>query len=200
MDGAQAVRRQTADPGVPDAAGEHARPRFGSDALVAEPGDGLASASMSEPWPADGEALVSCRVRSSCVLGTPDMHSFFGMGRALRCDASWFSVDRERGLVALDYSTNDKKDFSGFDLVITHFGWKHAEPSNCERLLMTMRRSDIRAPVIVFSAPVNRASNRRTALDLGALAFTHEWEELFQTMEAFFRDPGDPGAQARRLP
>lgn len=26
------------------------------------------------------------------------MHSFFGMGRALRWDASWFSVDRERGL------------------------------------------------------------------------------------------------------
>lgn len=76
-----------------------------------------------------------------------------------------------------------------YDLVITCFKWQHGGPSFCEQVLLGMRSEDIRVPVIVFASGDHRAQNRAMALDLGALAFTSDWSELFQTMETHLADP-----------
>ncbi|PRQ06554.1 SIR2 family protein [Enhygromyxa salina] len=75
-----------------------------------------------------------------------------------------------------------------YDLIITCFMWQPSGPSYCEQLLLGMRKDDIRAPVIVFASGDHREENRARALELGALAFTHDWAELFQTMEAHLAD------------
>lgn len=77
-----------------------------------------------------------------------------------------------------------------YDLIITRFGWQGDRPSLCEQLLLGMRDEDLRAPVIVFASGDRRAENRARALELGALAFTDRWEELFQTLEAHLVDAG----------
>lgn len=58
-----------------------------------------------------------------------------------------------------------------YDLVISHFGWRPAGPSNAEALLSGMRSGDLRAPVIVFASGHERESNRNCVLRLGALAY-----------------------------
>lgn len=84
-----------------------------------------------------------------------------------------------------------------YDLIITRFGWERAGPSTCERLLTGMRSDDLRAPVIAFADPRYRERNRPVALELGALAFTDAWEELFEVMEGFFQDAGNRVRRSR---
>ena len=86
---------------------------------------------------------------------------------------------------------------SGADLVLTHWGHANAtdkagQPcSVAEQLLVEMRAQDLRAPVIVFASGGHAEENRRTALNLGAQAYTFEWPELFRELERVFRPLDD---------
>lgn len=77
----------------------------------------------------------------------------------------------------------------GYDLVISHFGYREGAPSNLERLVRALRAHELWAPVVVFSDGQHRAENRALALRLGALAFTDNWAELFRTLHDVFVDP-----------
>ena len=81
-----------------------------------------------------------------------------------------------------------------FDLVLSHWGADQTlelrgEPlANGPRLLATMRGEDLRAPVILFSAPTDFAERKREALGLGARAYCHRYEALFREIEAVFTE------------
>jgi DNA-binding response OmpR family regulator len=59
-----------------------------------------------------------------------------------------------------------------------------------ERLLMEMRAQDLRAPVIMFASGGHAEENRRTALNMGAQAYTFEWPTLFREIERVLRPVG----------
>jgi len=80
-----------------------------------------------------------------------------------------------------------------YDLVITHWGWQKAtdrDGAPCpvgERLLVELRRDDLRAPVIVFSVSDFAEVNRPLALRLGAREYLSRWSELFREIAEIFR-------------
>ncbi|HJL17155.1 MAG TPA: SIR2 family protein [Sandaracinaceae bacterium LLY-WYZ-13_1] len=79
-----------------------------------------------------------------------------------------------------------------YDLVITHWGWAKAETRDggvCpvgERLLVELRRRDLRAPVIVLSTSDYADVNRPDALRLGAREYLCRWSDLFREIAELF--------------
>ena len=97
--------------------------------------------------------------------------------------------------MGLDYCMIEARDRGRpFDLVLSHWGADQTlelrgEPlANGPRLLATMRGEDLRAPVILFSAPTDFAERKREALGLGARAYCHRYEALFREIEAVFTE------------
>jgi hypothetical protein len=76
-----------------------------------------------------------------------------------------------------------------FQLVITHWG-ADTEPSTAETLLATMRREDLRCPVVVFSRSSEADARKQVALGLGAQAYCFRWESLFREVQRIF-EPAD---------
>lgn len=80
-----------------------------------------------------------------------------------------------------------------YDLVITHWGWQKAhsrDGARCpvgERLLVELRRNDLRAPVIVLSVSDFADANRPRALRLGAREYLSRWSDLFREIAEIFR-------------
>lgn len=105
------------------------------------------------------------------------------------------SLDEAVERLRVNRGPSHEGDAERYDLVITHFGFEGADPSNAERLLMAMRGQDLRAPVVVFSSGAHRERNRQRVLDLGALAYTETWPELFRTLHRLFED-GLPESEA----
>jgi hypothetical protein len=76
-----------------------------------------------------------------------------------------------------------------WDLAITHWGHDGADSldggrcSVAERILLEIRRRDLRLPVLVFASGAHAAENRRTAMGLGAQAYAAEWGHLFREIE-----------------
>ena len=83
---------------------------------------------------------------------------------------------------------NDEIAGGGYDLVITHWGYRVDGDANGQRLLQGLRTNGVFVPVVVFSTRDFRHLNRPRALRLGALAYTHEWGELFGVIERLFTD------------
>ncbi len=75
------------------------------------------------------------------------------------------------------------------DLVITRWGHHEGREPDAVRLLDAMRRKDLRAPVVVFASGDHAAENRETALRLGALEYTSDWETLFEVIDRRFGPP-----------
>jgi CheY-like chemotaxis protein len=72
-----------------------------------------------------------------------------------------------------------------FDLVITHWGEpKSPRARPCAvALLETIRRRDLRCPVVVFGFEEDVAERQGRATALGAYGYFHRFETLFQEME-----------------
>ncbi len=80
----------------------------------------------------------------------------------------------------------------GFDLVLSHWGRNEVAEldgerlANGPRLLATMRREDLRAPVVLFSSRTDVATRKREALGLGARAYCFSYDALFREIAAVF--------------
>jgi CheY-like chemotaxis protein len=75
-----------------------------------------------------------------------------------------------------------------FDLVITHWGMDRTPDPVGVSLLKEIRCRDLRTPVIVFSSSTDVRERRRLALQLGALGYHHQFEELFQDIARVLDD------------
>ena len=79
------------------------------------------------------------------------------------------------------------------DLVITHWGYAGAPEvgappfSTAETLLHSMRKDDIRCPVVIFSTPNDATPRRAATLALGAHAYCWTWDGLLQAIDRVLR-------------
>jgi CheY-like chemotaxis protein len=80
-----------------------------------------------------------------------------------------------------------------FDLVISHWGRQPDGGSTAERLLLGMRRRDLRAPVVVFSLNVQADERKRKALGLGAQGYCFTNEALLRAIERIFAPAAETG-------
>lgn len=80
----------------------------------------------------------------------------------------------------LSHLQRAQDDGRPFDIVITQWG---RLPSTAEELLEGMRRQDLRAPVIVFSKPIDATARKKKALALGAQAYCYRYDELLRALD-----------------
>jgi hypothetical protein len=73
--------------------------------------------------------------------------------------------------------------------VITRWGHGGGREPDAVRLLDAMRRKDARVPVVVFASGAHAAENRETALRMGALEYTSDWDTLFEVIDRRFGPP-----------
>jgi len=75
-----------------------------------------------------------------------------------------------------------------YHLVLSHWGYRRGEAANGDDLLQSMRKAELRVPVIIFAAPdyEHVDENRTSALGLGAFEYTWQWEQLFAAIERLF--------------
>ncbi len=76
-----------------------------------------------------------------------------------------------------------------YDLVITRWGHDEGREPDAVRLLDAMRRKDARVPLVVFASGAHAAENRETALRMGALEYTSDWDTLFEVIDRRFGPP-----------
>ena len=87
-----------------------------------------------------------------------------------------------------------------FDLVITHWGEGDArdESAPCataERLLLQIRRDDIRVPVVVFTRKHDVERRKARAQRLGAQGCCWTFQALFRTIESLFTPGRESGSE-----
>jgi CheY-like chemotaxis protein len=74
----------------------------------------------------------------------------------------------------------------GYDLVITRWGHHPRRAADGASLLQQMRLRDVRVPVVVFASGDHVEENRESALRLGALEYTFEWDALYAVIDRRF--------------
>ena len=79
-----------------------------------------------------------------------------------------------------------KPNSEGFDLVISHWGYKEGSTPSGKALLEHVRIKGIKTAIIIFASGDFYDENRKEALDLGAYEYTCTFQGLLQEIESFF--------------
>ena len=72
-----------------------------------------------------------------------------------------------------------------FDLIISHWGHTHGGAGTRLLKWLAQEKPD-HGPVIIFAGEHHADDNKRAALRLGAIAYTHTWEALFRQIHSVF--------------
>lgn len=80
-----------------------------------------------------------------------------------------------------------------YDLVLSHWGYKPGQASTAERLLQTIRKDDIRVPVVIYSTREHADERKPIALGLGAQGYYFTNDGLLQAIERILKSGVETG-------